>query len=218
MSPFAVVIGLYFLQALLTPYLPSEYQWYFYDIVGYVILLLISLGAFRHISYRKRVDKFLSFVIMVTSTWFLIQYIATTNVQNMSIRPVTQLIILLVSIVIFTPILINLIKSSYRLNRLRFSKEHCYIAHRIPCNFQGLIVSIFTAPYGDCSLIIKGRRFQFKHGRVVEIEHMNNHRFFYKRINDVPIQEARRLLGMRWSLRKNCFTVFYKFKGYSDGS
>jgi hypothetical protein len=89
---------------------------------------------------------------------------------------------------------------------------YCYLAYKKPVSITGSICSLLTAPYGHCSLIVCGREFSFKHGIIVEQAFELTNELTFRKIKNIPISEVRKLLGMKWSIKNNCFSTFNKFK------
>lgn len=94
-----------------------------------------------------------------------------------------------------------------------YSAGDCYLAYKRPHSITGSLCALLTAPYGHCSLIIGDREFLYKRGVVVERDAELTNKLTFRKIDIVNIEEARKLVGIKWSLKNNCFATFSCFKG-----
>lgn len=93
-----------------------------------------------------------------------------------------------------------------------YSTDGCFLAYKRPNSITGSLCALATAPYGHCSLIVGDREFLYKNGVVIEREVELTNKLTFRKINKLSIEEARELLGVKWSLKNNCFTTFSCFK------
>ena len=93
-----------------------------------------------------------------------------------------------------------------------YCENECFLAYKRPSTITGSLCALATAPYGHCSLIVRGREFTFKHGVVIERKLEVINKLTFKKIQPLDIVEVRTLVGIRWSLKNNCFTTFTYFQ------
>lgn len=93
-----------------------------------------------------------------------------------------------------------------------YTAEDCFLVYKRPHCMLGSICALITAPYGHCSLLIQNREFTYKKGIVIEREFSMTNNLTFKKIQMINISEARDLLGVKWSLRNNCFSTFNRFR------
>lgn len=81
-----------------------------------------------------------------------------------------------------------------------------YLAFKRPKNLQGYVAALFKT-YGSVILVIDSQEFKFRHGKLVEREHVISTSLTYKKICNVPLADAREYLGTQWKWYRNCFSV-----------
>lgn len=172
-------------------------------------LLLVSVYAYLSTSIKQTKLKCLSLAIVFLFSWELMNYTLYSIYKNDAFTTLLDVSVF----VLFIPLIANIIFRSYYNNSDIYIRNKCYLVYRKPKNLQGFLISLFRAPYGQCSLLINGKRFCFKQGILVEVAHSHKLTYIYRGIPDVELSEARLMLGQEWTVFNNCFAVFNKFKG-----
>ena len=93
-----------------------------------------------------------------------------------------------------------------------YYEDDCFLVYKRPSSITGSLCALMTAPYGHCSLVVKGHEFTFKRGTVIERKLEITKPLTFKKIQPINIEEARTLVGTKWSLRNNCFATFSCFQ------
>jgi hypothetical protein len=206
----AVLIGVS--KPLVLRLIPFELQWIYWNMSLLVMMCLISAIFFFEIKYNHFFRKFFSFLVMCISYFSMFDYVVRVYIESGTVE---YMIIYASYFVIFGCFFAFLTLSTLRFFIRSSEIYKCpgsFIAYSLPMSFSGLIAAIFKAPYGHCSLIVNGRKFSFKNGKVIESAFEGGNSLVFKRIGNVDINEARKLIGQKWTLSQNCFTVFRRFR------
>lgn len=154
--------------------------------------------------------KVVAFVVMVASVTallaFIVEWFLYEKFKNISVM------INAITFLVLVPLSFNAICRLFTMNPTQYSEDKSYFAFKKPSNIFGLIASLVKSPYGHCVLITKGRMFKFSNGILGEFAFKPSKDYFLKEIKTVSLCKPRKLLGQRWSIFNNCFTIFRKFK------
>lgn len=193
-----------FLYVICYRHIPAEF-----DVLVWVLFILIqpillSL-AIKKLVHNPKI-KIINFVVLVTSVCllcnFLLEWFLYDYFKNISVL----LNILLFLIII--PLSFNAIFRLFQFNNTPYNAEKTYLAYKKPKNFFGLVGSLINSPYGHCFLVTNGQKFYFSKGHLHEAEYIHNKNICLKKIRYVSLHRARDLIGTKWSIFNNCFTVF----------
>lgn len=200
--------------------LPYEYQYFCWNIAILVSLVAVSFLLLLEIPYNKYFRKFSSFLIFDICVYALIDFIswAVLEAQGEQNLYFGEYIAILISLLL-TAVFIRCYLKHFFKKSDKFERDGSFLVYKYPKSFLGILSSIYTAPYGHCFLLIDRKKFYYKRkGDLVEevislkeIERKKD-RLFFKRIDDVDIEEARKLVGKKWSFFNNCFSTFRRFK------
>lgn len=209
-----LIFLLFMTQRVVINLLPVEYQWLYWNILILFSLVVISFLLMLEISYRKIYHKFLAFMTFNILLYGFIDFIIRTFIEK--VGDIKFHIINYVIVFLNISLLLIFIRSFIKYFHDKgdsYDKYNCYLVYRYPKSIWGIVSVIFTAPFGHCFLVVKNRRFSYKRGSVIETKFdPYKQNFVYKKINDVTLEKARKIIGVRWSIINNCFLTFSKFK------
>jgi hypothetical protein len=156
---------------------------------------------------RVKIAAFVVLVVSITALFgFILEWLLYEHFENISH------IIDIVNILVIVPLCFNAICKLYTAISARYNPEKSYFGFKKPVNIFGLIAALVKSPYGHCFLITKGKMFKFSKGIVKEVDYKHSDDFCLRRIKNVPLSEAEKLVGRKWTLFNNCFTIFRTFK------
>lgn len=181
------------------------FLWNAYVLTQPVLLAL----ALKRLVRDSRV-KIAAFVVLVITLVSLISFMVEWFLYEQF--PDVSYFIEALNLLILLPLAINAMCKLYSITPATYDPQKSYLAFRKPKSLLGFIAALVKSPYGHCSLITKERRFKFSRGILSEVKFRDSGGFCLKEIRTVPLSEARELLGHRWGVFNNCFTVFRKFK------
>lgn len=200
--------------------LPYEYQYFYWNIAILVSLVAVSFLLLLEIPYNKYFRKFSSFLIFDICVYALVDFIswAILEAQGEQNLYFGGYIAILISL-IMTGVFIRFYLRYFISKSDKFERGGSFLVYKYPKSLWGIFASIYTAPYGHCFLLIDRKKFYYKRkGNLVEevispneIERKKD-RLVLKRIPDVKIEEARKLIGKKWSIFNNCFSTFRRFR------
>jgi len=174
-----------------------------------LLLQPILLGLVINKVARDKKIKVVNFVALFVSFVMLINFLSEwVFFEKYDVRLWCNLFIF----VVVVPLSANAVFRTLTPKSANFDVKKSYIVLKRPSDFFGLVAALFTAPYGHCSLVTKGKWFKFKKGSLQELDYKHNEDYCLIKIDNVRLSEIRKLLGMKWSLKNNCFTTFNKYK------
>jgi len=187
-------------------FLQEEYLWLIFNIIQSIESVLFPVCYF-FIANKKHTNLRIIFLASaIFNSFSSIQYLITY--LSPACYPLTILFFMLFVI----PLVYRYVIESILPESHNYSIYECFLAYKRPKSITGSICALITVPYGHCSLIVKGKEFTFKNGKIIEREIKNINKLTFTKIPIVNIHEARKLIGVKWSLKNNCFAVFNRFK------
>jgi hypothetical protein len=195
-----------------------DLMWEIDFIISKSIIFILSFIIFRLISYRKSFLKLMTFVLSTICFMSLMDAALTTDFYDMSTVSSYRYTFLILYVLIILPevVFLNL---RYRItDKDLYNVKETFIAYRYPDNVIKLIYALFTAPYSQCSVVCKGRHFKFKHGVLIEVPHKRCRSNVYKKVEDADLSELRDMIGMKWTLLNNCFSIFNTYRKQVHGA
>ncbi len=175
-----------------------------YDCSTYVQLMLMSMATYKLSRRSSTKIRMISVLYGIINLYALIVYMASTYSGYSGIGSY----IIIFSILFFISFIIHNRRYS---DFSKYTKCGSFIVYKRASDLQGFVSSIVTYPYGACFLVVNGREFKFKSGRVIERQHLSKEVYSYRRLRGVSLKDARGVLDDKWSILNNCFTVFEKF-------
>jgi hypothetical protein len=177
-----------------------------WDIIQMVESIILPVGALLICDRGNYSIRAMFFGITIFNVCSLLQYILLlTNPEYFYITTI-------IFICVIVPYLYRYVLESLRPITHKYCAKKCFVVYKRPSTIVGTICSLLTAPYGHCSLVINGVEFAFKCGVVVERKFKMKNNLTFIEIHPLGIDEARALIGRRWSLKNNCFTTFASFR------
>lgn len=189
-------------------YIPHRWDLFVWVVFILMQPILLSL-AIKQLSRNPKV-KVINFVVLITSCVVLVNFITEWFLYEHFEKISEILNVLLLLIVV--PISFNAVCKLFIIQAAVYNENKSYFGFKKPTNVFGLIASLVKSPYGHCFLITKGKMFKFKDSVIREIEYKHSNDYCLKEIREVPLREARKLIGSKWGYFNNCFTIFRKFK------
>ena len=113
---------------------------------------------------------------------------------------------------VILPICCNIICKGFFIKESNYIDGNSFLVYKRPKNWYGMLALLFKAPFGHCFLVTKNRCFKFKKGILIERHYVPSPDVLHLSIPLVSLKDARKLLKTKWSLKKNCFSVFNQFK------
>jgi len=203
-------LSIYLVGLLISSGVSDAYSAVIYDVGTSLQILIITIGIYKLIPMNKISYKLICLVYGALNLWDLVFFSVLYNLENSKYYDLVSTISesLIVGLLFFfaTTLLIG-VKRSFN----KYTKCGSFIVYRKARSLQGFISSLVTYPYGQCFLVVGGKEFKFKGGRIIERDHVSKDIYSYRRVEDIRLGNARALLGMKWSIFNNCFTVFQKF-------
>lgn len=179
--------------------------WALYLLIQPVVLSL----AIKNLSSNPAV-KVVNLIVLITSSIlfvnFVLEWFLFERFENISI------ILNIILMLIVLPLCFNAICKLFVVENSTYEEGKSYFGFKKPVNIFGLIAALVKSPYGHCFLITKGKMFKFSKGIVKEVDYKHSDDFCLRRIKNVPLSEAKKLVGRKWTLFNNCFTIFRTFK------
>lgn len=212
------LLVLNFIQVLFSNMVADEGQWLVWDSMLLLNATVISYLYYTKVSFTSLKEKLLSLLLYVTLSWATLDFIILTLIEDWKYFDVIRNVSAITYLCLFVPVSLKILWQNYIIKSDTYQKTGTFLAFNLPRNLLSLLQSIIMAPYGYCSLIVDDQRFLFKRGKVIQRQHKHSSHFYYKKIEDVPLHEAKELRGINWSLKNNCFSLFYKFKDYAGKS
>jgi len=207
-----IVIILGISEFLVINFLPFYYQWFFWNFTVLSMLLVVSTALFIGVRYNNFVEKFLSFSIILICFFGLTDFISRSFFeQNSNYFVIYNVLRFLFGAIIFLVFIRSYLKHFYSRSDI-YDPKSSYIVYIYPKTFYGLIASIITSPYGHCFLVVKGKKFYFRRGVIIRTNFCPKDNLIFVKVRDVSLYEARKLVGVKWSLFKKCYVIFNKFK------
>ena len=213
-----LVVLIRFFQILSNSLLPEPWDYIVWDLVNLtipVILLAYLYKLFPVIQLKQKI--FIVFIGLMT-LWIITDYCILIVVENFYEVYRLRMVVLYVFIALFGLMGANIFFKAYVSISDEYATDGCYMVYLRPRKLQEFLIAQFTAPYGQSRLVIHGREFTFKKGTMIERPHKYRSKFIYKRIDNVYLDDARKLVDERWSPWNNCFTVFNRFKIWKNGT
>lgn len=196
--------------------LPQEMQIMTWNILLLIQPVVLALIANHLISYRQQQLKSLNFVFLILAVFTLVDFIFEWTTSLYQIYDYVRIALSVILFVVIIPITASIIATCFLPKGEYYLSGKSYLVYKKPLNWCGLLALVFKAPYGHCFLVTKNRSFKFKNGRVIQENYSFQPDNLHIRIASVKLSEARELLGLKWSLRNNCFSVFQKFNTGSN--
>jgi len=193
--------------------LGSNYlQWITWDITILASGVIACYLLYKKVAFDALREKLLSFVLLVFMGWTLADYFLLSIVENYTAWDIETIrnVIAFSFLGFGIPVVLNITLRKLSLAKDKYNPKATYLAYRRPTNKISLIVALATAPYSQCSLVCRGKRFYFKGGEIKEKRHFNTGEFSYLKVDSMSLDRARTLIGQKWSPVNNCFRVFKK--------
>jgi len=214
---FAIVTLLLLTQELIGRMLPPEYQYFLWESFVLLSLTGVSFLLLTEVSYQKYLRKFSAFLIFDISAYALADFIIVTFAKAFDLA-ILKYLSVFVGLGVTAVFIRSYLKYFIRKGD-KFERNASYLVYKYPKSLWGILSSIYTAPYGHCFLLIDRKKFYYKReGNLVEevispneIE-KQRHKLVLKKIPDVKVEDARKLIGKKWSIFNNCFSTFSRFK------
>jgi hypothetical protein len=191
-----------------SPYISDDkglLVWALYLLIQPVVLSLAIKNLFSN-----PVVKVVNFIVLITSSIlfvnFVLEWFLFERFENIS--RILNIILMLIVL----PLCFNAIFKLFVVENSTYEEGKSYFGFKKPVNIFGLIAALVKSPYGHCFLITKGKMFKFSKGIVKEVDYKHSDDFCLRRIKNVPLSEAEKLVGRKWTLFNNCFTIFKVFK------
>lgn len=195
-----------FIYVICYRYIPSEIDVFVWILFILFQPILLSLAIKNLVSNPK--IKIINFVVLITSVCllcnFLLEWFLYDYFKNISV------VLNILMFLIIIPLSFNAIFRLFQFSNTYYNAEKTYLAYKKPKNFFGLVGSLINSPYGHCFLVTNGRKFYFSKGYLHETQFMYTNDICLKKIKYISLHKARTLLGTKWSLFNNCFTVFQR--------
>lgn len=182
-----------------------------YDFSDLIQQLLLCMGVYKLLPVRSYRYKAFMIVFIFLSLWNVLElsYLTFANGYVEAVQSFSDYLLLLIFVFVFCNFLLR--KPS---GFSDYKSCGTFIVYRSGKSLQGYLTSLFTDK-GQCMLVVDGIEYKFKDGVIIERKHVHKTIYSYKRVQGIRQEEARSLLGKKWSLFNNCFSVFEKF-GDSD--
>lgn len=166
----------------------------------YISFCTFCYSSYHH-SKRQEIKKRITMIISIMFSILFVSNLSTIYMHNVYYGNVfaTCSMFLLVYFMCRTVVLSYKGGDDYKV-------RGTYLAFKKPKNLQGYISALFKT-YGSVSLIINSKEFKFRNGILIEREHISNSYLTYKKICNVPLQDARQHVGESWRWYRNCFSV-----------
>jgi hypothetical protein len=210
------IIFLNIASVLVIDFFPENWQWYIWDLTNLLVIIILSSLLFRKISYLRTLPKILALLCIIIHIWLAFDYIAISLVENILLRTSVRQVLAGVFIIIYLPLIAHIVLRKYSLRSDVYRPNSCYLAYKRPVNLTGLIAAFASMPYGHCTFVHGERQFLFKRGVLVERNFVRTDKYYLRRTIDFPIQNLRKLIGLKWSIKNNCFNIFYNLVKYND--
>ena len=204
------------IQLLFIDEVSNEYQWLVWDVGLLMTNILLAFCVFTLTSFKQVKVKSLSFLVLIINGWFMVDYLLIDLFREGPNVEIARNMLAFVFLISFLPVMANILFWPNRIRRAPYNDQHSYLAYKHAESIFSLIVAFFTAPYSSVCLVVKGKRFQFKDGVVVEIPHTDQAKYSYELISDVKLSDARLSKGKRWYPWRNCYNVFRKYDGNNE--
>lgn len=189
-------------------YFPDDWGLFAWVVFILIQPILLSLAIKNMVTNPK--VKIINFVVLTTSiivlSNFVIEWFLYDRFEGIS-RILNLLLVLII-----VPLCFNAVCKLFVVESSEYDETKSYFGFKKPVNVFGLIAALLKSPYGHCFLITGGRMFKFSKGIIKEVEYKHSKEFCLKQIKTVTLCQARDLVGRKWSLFNNCFTIFRKFK------
>lgn len=211
---FSIVTLFLLTQRLILNVLPPEFQYLLWDSFNLICLVGVSFLLLTEIPYQKYIRKISAFLIFDISAYSLFDFIITTFAQAYEL-PFLKYLSVFLGLGVTAVFIRCYIK--YFINKGdKYVRKSSYLVYTYPKSLWGILSSIYTAPYGHCFLVIDNKKFYYRRGGpLVEVPFVLSQQkknLIFKRIPNVELEQARQLIGKKWSIFNNCFSTFRKFK------
>jgi hypothetical protein len=183
----------------------EHFLWVTYDFLNLFDSLFLSLIVFVFCDRKHIFTKMVVFASFIFNVCILTQYLVLISIPWLF----TFTFLLFCCVII--PIIYKYVLFASQPKQCIYNPKDCFLALKKPKNVIGFISSIITAPYGHCSLVISGQEFMYKQGILIERKFNYSNDLTFKQLQFIDIQDCRKLLGKKWSLRNNCFSTFSKY-------
>ena len=173
-----------------------------------IILLAICIFTLPDIDFKF---KSIAFIVLFIATISL--FCAVIEVSLYNYMENVAIITNIIKVVAVIPIAMFCVsRSIIDFPSEEYYEDRSYFAYARPKNLTGWCSFLVTAPFGHKMLITQGKIFKFKRGVLVEKTFNPSLNMQLKRIKDVPLEEARKMLGTKWGVFKNCFKIFNQYR------
>ena len=186
--------------------LQENNAWVLYNITQMAESIILPIIAFLLCDNKKYGIRGILLAIMIFNFCSLFQYIL------LIFSPKYFYATTVIFICGIIPFLYRYIIESLQPESDPYMYTGCYLVYKRPNSILGSICALITSPYGHCSLVVNNIEFTYKKGVIIERKLEITNRLTFKKIAPIRIDEVRKLVGSKWSLRNNCFTTFRHFK------
>lgn len=214
---FCIITSLLLSHNIVSIYLPIEYQYLFWMGTLLTSLTCISFLLLIEVSYKKYFKKFSSFLIFDISLYALIDFLVMRVAYHYDTAILKYLSVLFT--LAATTVFLRSYFKHFMKERDQYERFGSFLVYKYPKSLWGILSSIYTAPYGHCFLLVDKNKFYYKRDGALVEELLSTNQIqkqkdvlFFKRIPDVELDEARKLVGKKWSVFNNCFSTFSRFK------
>jgi len=214
---FCIITLLLLTHNFVSRLMPYEYQYLLWMSTILLSLTGVSFLLLTEVPYQKYFRKFSSFLIFDISAYALVDFIVVTFAREFDLAFLKYLSVF-VGLGLTVVFIRSYIKFFIRKSDV-FERNASYLVYKYPKSLWGILSSIYTAPYGHCFLLIDRKKFYYhkKDGLIEELLSTNqiqkqSDKLFFRKIPDVDVEEARKLIGRKWTIFNNCFSTFSRFR------
>ena len=165
--------------------------------VGLDLFCYHSYATSKHFEIKKRIVMIISILVSIIYASSIISIYMESDTYSNAFA--------IIGMCTFVCLLIRTAVLSYKTGEC-YNVRGTYLAFKKPKNFQGYAHALIKK-YGSVSLVVNSKEFLFKDGELIERSHVKTDKITYQKIDNVPLYEARKLLGTRWKWYRNCFSV-----------
>lgn len=188
----------------------TDIDWFLWSLTREVNFLVCSILLYLLLSFSNPRRKLLSFLLCCMAAWSLLSFL----ILSFSLDDIylTSLCAFISSL----PLISFFIFNNFRLKSDKYTKNRSYLVYKRPSGVLGLIAVSLGLKGLGVAMVVRGREFCFlgkdmPSMRIEEREHHFSSANYYKRVEDVDVEHARRLIGTKWAPSRTCLRVFGDF-------
>lgn len=198
------------LQGAYAPFGDDEFSWFIWSSVLQINSALSALLLYSQVSFINPQKKILCFIWLYVASWSALSFfILSFGLESVYTTA-------LFAVISAFPIIAHLCFKGFRKKSDKYTKRKSYLVYKRPVGVLGLALVSLGIKSPGVALVVNGKELcflgdSFSSLKIEERNHTFHHSNCYKHVEDVDLDHARKLIGVRWSLRRTCLRVFSEF-------